>query len=354
MKKKLLFAATTATAAATAYAYQADAAEHKVQAGESLWSIANQYNTSVAQLKSLNNLSSNLIFPNQSLRISGSSSYTRPTAAVQQRNRTTVRTGSTYTVIAGDSLSLIAGKYNTSVSEIMRLNNLNGYLIFPGQRLKVSGTQTQAVSNNVTSISRPANNTSVSRANASTHTVQAGEYLSLIANRYGTSVAQIKSLNGLTSDLIFPNQRLIVRGSAVQPSQTVAVKPVASRAPVSTTVANIGTPVFNHSNLYDLGQCTWHVFNKRAAIGKGISTYWWHARNWANGAIKDGYTVNRTPAYGAIAQTSDGYYGHVAFVERVNADGTVLVSEMNYATAPGVIGYRTLNQWQVSRYVFIH
>ncbi|UOB20355.1 LysM peptidoglycan-binding domain-containing protein [Macrococcus armenti] len=351
MKKKLIFAATTATAAATAYTYQADAAEHKVQAGESLWSIANRYNTSVAQLKSLNNLSSNLIFPNQSLRISGTANYTRPTA-VQQSNTSVVRAGNTYTVVSGDSLSLIAYRYNTSVSEIMRLNNLSGYLIFPGQRLKVSGTQ--ATSNNVTSISRQVNNSTVRNSGTLTHTVRAGEYLSLIANRYGTSVAQIKSLNGLTSDLIFPNQRLIVKGNAVQTSQTVAVKPVASRAPVSTTVANIGTPVFNHSNLYDLGQCTWYVFNKRASIGKGISTYWWHARNWANGAIKDGYTVNRTPAYGAIAQTSDGYYGHVAFVERVNADGTVLVSEMNYATAPGVVGYRTLNQWQLSRYVFIH
>ena len=40
------------------------------------------------------------------------------------------------------------------------------------------------------------------------------------------------------------------------------------------------SPVFNHRNLYDWGQCTWHVFNRRAAIGKGISTYWWNANNW--------------------------------------------------------------------------
>jgi hypothetical protein len=32
----------------------------------------------------------------------------------------------------------------------------------------------------------------------------------------------------------------------------------------------------------DWGQCTWHVFNRRAAIGKGISTYWWNANNWDN------------------------------------------------------------------------
>lgn len=342
MKKKLTFAAITATAAASAYSYQAGAAEHRVKAGESLWSIANQYNTSVAQLKTLNNLSSNLIFPNQSLQVSRSVSNTRPTT-VQTVNRPAVQSGgNTYTVVSGDSLSLIAYRHNTSVNELMRLNNLTGYLIFPGQRLKVSGTTTTV------STTRPTAVTS----NATSHVVQSGEYLSLIASRYGITVAQLKSLNGLTSDLIFPNQRLVVKGNAVQGTPTVS--PVASRAPVSTTVTNYVTPVFAHSNLYDYGQCTWYVFNKRASMGKGISTYWWHARNWANGAIKDGYTVNRTPAYGAIAQTSDGYYGHVAFVERVNGDGTILVSEMNYATGVGVIGYRTLNQWQVSRYVFIH
>ncbi len=344
MKKKLTFAAITATAAASAYSYQAGAAEHRVKAGESLWSIANQYNTSVAQLKTLNNLSSNLIFPNQSLQVSRSVSNTRPTT-VQTVNRPAVQGGrNTYTVVSGDSLSLIAYRHNTSVNELMRLNNLTGYLIFPGQRLKVSGTTTTTT----VSTTRPTAVTS----NATSHVVQSGEYLSLIASRYGITVAQLKSLNGLTSDLIFPNQRLVVKGNAVQGTPTVS--PVASRAPVSTTVTNYVTPVFAHSNLYDYGQCTWYVFNKRASMGKGISTYWWHARNWANGAIKDGYTVNRTPAYGAIAQTSDGYYGHVAFVERVNGDGTILVSEMNYATGVGVIGYRTLNQWQVSRYVFIH
>ncbi|WZE72870.1 LysM peptidoglycan-binding domain-containing protein [Macrococcus sp. CCM 2573] len=344
MKKKLIFAATTAAAAASAYSYQADAAEHRVKAGESLWSIANQYNTSVAQLKTLNNLSSNLIFPNQSLQVSKSLSNTR-SATAQTTNRPAVQGGrNTYTVVSGDSLSLIAYRHNTSVNELMRLNNLTGYLIFPGQRLKVSGTTTTTT----VSTTRPTAVTS----NATSHVVQSGEYLSLIASRYGITVAQLKSLNGLTSDLIFPNQRLVVKGNAVQGTPTVS--PVASRAPVSTTVTNYVTPVFAHSNLYDYGQCTWYVFNKRASMGKGISTYWWHARNWANGAIKDGYTVNRTPAYGAIAQTSDGYYGHVAFVERVNGDGTILVSEMNYATGVGVIGYRTLNQWQVSRYVFIH
>ena len=44
----------------------------------------------------------------------------------------------------------------------------------------------------------------------------------------------------------------------------------------------------------------------------------------------DGYTIDYNPTVGSIAQTDAGYYGHVAFVERVNSDGSILVSEMNW------------------------
>ncbi len=45
------------------------------------------------------------------------------------------------------------------------------------------------------------------------------------------------------------------------------------------------------------------------------------------------------PTVGSIAQTDVGYYGHVMFVERVNNDGSILVSEMNYSAAPGILTY---------------
>ena len=91
-----------------------------------------------------------------------------------------------------------------------------------------------------------------------------------------------------------------------------------------------------------------------AAIGKGISTYWWNANNWDNAAAADGYTINYTPTVGSIAQTDIGYYGHVAFVERVNSDGSILVSEMNYSASPGIMTYRTIPSYQVSSYRYIH
>ena len=80
--------------------------------------------------------------------------------------------------------------------------------------------------------------------------------------------------------------------------------------------------------IYDWGQCTWHVFNRRAAIGKKY--YWWNANNWDNAAARDGYRIDGNPTVGSIAQSDAGYYGHVAFVERVNSNGSILVSEMNF------------------------
>ena len=58
--------------------------------------------------------------------------------------------------------------------------------------------------------------------------------------------------------------------------------------------------------------------------------------------------------YGSIAQSDAGYYGHVAFVERVNSNGSILVSEMNFSAGPGILTYRTIPAYQVRQYKFIH
>ncbi|TDL97993.1 LysM peptidoglycan-binding domain-containing protein [Macrococcus brunensis] len=336
MRKKVY--ALTATAGACAlYSHTADASEYTVKANDSLWAIATQYNTSVSELKSLNNLTSNLIFVNQKLQIPGGATYSRPVPNTQSGQATTA---AIHTVQAGESLSVIAAKYGTSYSQIMRLNNLNSYLIFPGQRLKVKA--------GVTDQSTTAPATSTPSAPPGKYTVKSGDSLWLIANKFNITISDIQRWNNLNSYLIFPNQQLVVSGDTR--STTTKTEP---QSPSTVQHAPSTGPVFNHSNLYDYGQCTWHVFNRRAAIGKGISTYWWNANNWANGARKDGYVVNNTPTVGSIAQSTEGPLGHVAFVERVNPDGSILVSEMNYYTPPTVVGYRTISMAERSRYVFI-
>ena len=67
---------------------------------------------------------------------------------------------------------------------------------------------------------------------------------------------------------------------------------------------------------------------------------------------RNGYTVNNTPKAGAVMQTTQGGYGHVAYVESVNSDGSVTVSEMNYQGV-GVVSTRTISASQASSYNYI-
>lgn len=99
-----------------------DTNTYTVKSGDSLWRIANRYNTTVDELKRLNNLTSNTLSIGQILKI--------PNIIGNLPNFT-------YTVKSGDSLWSIANRYNTSVSAIKQLNNLNNNLLFIGQILKI-------------------------------------------------------------------------------------------------------------------------------------------------------------------------------------------------------------------------
>lgn len=119
----------------------------------------------------------------------------------------------------------------------------------------------------------------------------------------------------------------------------------------TTTSTNTTTTASNSGNLYTSGQCTWYVYDR---VGGKIGSTWGNANNWATAAQNAGYTVNNTPAKGAILQSSAGAYGHVAYVESVNSDGSITVSEMNYNGGPFVVSSRTISASEASSYNYIH
>ena len=143
---------------------------YTVKSGDSLWSIANKYNTSVSELKSLNNLNSNNLQVGQILILPGEQSNNED---------------NTYTVKSGDSLWSIANKYNTSVNELKSLNNLSSDILQIGQVLKL-----------------PSNN--------KLYIVKSGDSLWNIANRYNTTVNTLKNLNNLSSNSLTIGQELIL------------------------------------------------------------------------------------------------------------------------------------------------
>ncbi|MFS0863715.1 LysM peptidoglycan-binding domain-containing protein [Fredinandcohnia sp. 179-A 10B2 NHS] len=162
------------------------ATSYTVKAGDTLYSIANTYNMSVDQLKQLNNLTSNTIHIGQSFRVT---STTGPTQ-VQ---------GSTYTVQPGDSLYSIAQRSNTSVDQLMKNNNLTSSQIFVGQTLQIGGTASNSPSQQVPD---------------STYTVKSGDTLYGIARKYNMSATELQRLNNLTSTTLSIGQVLKVSGEA--------------------------------------------------------------------------------------------------------------------------------------------
>lgn len=107
-------------------------------------------------------------------------------------------------------------------------------------------------------------------------------------------------------------------------------------------------------NTYAWGNCTWWAYAMRRWANSPIPNTWGNANTWDDNAKRDGYIVNDTPAAGAVFQTDEGYYGHVAYVIEVNQiNGDWKISEMN-ARGLNVVSQRTFSKEAAKSYKFIH
>ncbi|MCQ1949730.1 LysM peptidoglycan-binding domain-containing protein [Arthrobacter sp. zg-Y859] len=115
----------------------------------------------------------------------------------------------TYTVVSGDTLSAIAGKHGVSLSSILAANGLTlTSVIYPGQSIRIDGQAPAA----------PTAPTGVEAApgTGGTYTVAAGDTLSAIAAKHGVSLSGIMASNGLSqTSVIRPGQKITVDGSTV-------------------------------------------------------------------------------------------------------------------------------------------
>lgn len=174
-------------------------------------------------------------------------------------------------------------------------------------------------------------------ASADSVTVKSGDTLYSIAQANGVSVDELASINNVTNpNLIFVGQNLeLTKGASETAAPQVSAKPVAATTEqvATTLVASASHAVTDASNTYPAGQCTWFVKNAAPWAGN----YWGNATNWAASAAAAGFSVSGTPQVGSIAVFgagvggADSVYGHVAMVDAVNPDGTITISEGNYA-----------------------
>lgn len=150
-----------------------DIVDYVVKPGDTLWKIANNCNVPVDDIIKFNNLDSTILYPNQVIKLSESC------AAKQEQNGEDEEIDENiYVVKRGDTLYSIARMFNTTPNDLIAENNLTGTTLAIGQQLKV-----------------PKND-------YIEYTVQRGDTLYTIAQRYNTTPKAIREINGLTSNLL--------------------------------------------------------------------------------------------------------------------------------------------------------
>lgn len=143
--------------------------EYVVRSGDTLWLLAQRFNTTVDAIKSLNGLTSNNLYIGQVLKIP-----TRETSGGSYFE---------YVVRSGDTLWLLAQRFGTTVDAIKSLNGLSGSDLSIGQILKIPSAGTAP-------------------APYFEYTVRPGDTLWLLAQRFNTTVNALKNLNNLNSDIL--------------------------------------------------------------------------------------------------------------------------------------------------------
>lgn len=217
---------------------------YTVQSGDSLWSIAKKFNTTVDLLKSANNLTSNSLKIGQLLKIpseeeipstgdfityvvsNGDSLYkiannygttVQELMSYNNLNTTNLNVGqqllipkdnvttneNIYVVQSGDSLWKIANLYNITVSEILSYNNLTNTNLSIGQQIKIPQTNNQPETNEIT------------------YTVKSGDSLWSIANKYGTTASELMTYNNLKTNLLSIGQTLRIPNTSSGTTYTV-------------------------------------------------------------------------------------------------------------------------------------
>lgn len=226
--------------------------------------------------------------------------YVVATDTVSKRDITT------YTVEQGDTIGSLAQKFDVTSDTIRWANDLSeGEILTAGQKLTilpVSGVL---------------------------HEAQTGDTPEKLANKYNANAQQIISFNDLEVTGLKSGDKVVIpEGVEPEPSYRQFV-------PTNTFFA-----AQHDGNSYVYGYCTWY-----AASVVDVPSNWGNANTWDDYARLSGWTVSSTPKVGAVAQTDRmSYFGHVAIVEDVSADG----SKIKYSDMNGIAGWGragTTNEW---------
>lgn len=170
--------------------------------------------------------------------------------------------------------------------------------------------------------------------NGVVHTVVSGDTPAKLASTFRSDADKITEYNDAEVAGLVVGQRIIIPDGQIVP--------VARTYSYSSSYSSGFAPQYS-SNGYDYGWCTWYVASRIT-----VPSNWGNARTWAYYAGLSGWAVTSTPQAGAIAQTTSG--NHVAIVEQVSEDGSqIIYSDMNGINGwgrPGTSGWTPKSHFQ--------
>ncbi len=233
-----------------------------------------------------------------------------------------------YATVGGDSVKSVAQKFGISEDSVRWGNNLTTDTLTPGKVLLIPG---------VTGV---------------IYTVKAGDTAATLATKYKADAERILSYNDLEVSGIHAGQRIVIPDGILPENERPGYRATSSYGGNVSIGSRIGSYA---GNGYARGYCTAYAYDRRAQLGRPIGGNWGNAATWASYARADGFLVDKTPRAGAVFQTGGGWggLGHVGVVERVNDDGSIDVSDMNYR-GWNIVSNRNIPASQVGSYNYIH
>lgn len=231
----------------------------------------------------------------------------------------------TYVTKEGDTIPSIAAKFGITSDTVRWSNGLSGDAVAVGKSLLISPV------------------------NGIIYQVKQGDTADSLAIKYHANKDLLVAMNDAEVGGLPVGQYIIIPGGS---PATVTTTRTASA--VGSSFAWGGSTAVYGANGYDYGYCTWWAASRRAQIGRPIPSNLGNASTWKVLASRAGLGVGGAPAAGAIIWTPPrDYYGHVGFVESVNGDGSVNVSEMN-VRGWGVVSRKTLSPAEAAAYSYIY
>lgn len=238
-----------------------------------------------------------------------------------------------YEVKEGENIDTIAAKFDATADQIRWSNGLKTVDVAAGTVLYIPSTA------------------------GIVYTVKAGDTVESIAEKYGSKKDEIIALNDLEVSGLSDGARIVIKNGSL---------PVTERPEYVAPVRRSYRSGSNYTYTY-LGDSATRVgLSCNTGLGGGQCTTWgWlkrpdlrfikaNANRWDDIARAAGLSVNHTPAAGAIFQTDAGWYGHVGYVESVNSDGSINISERNYAGCRGGVLFSTVPAGAAARFNYIH